>query len=79
MGKWGCRWGKWGERGKGKKFFFFFWVLHIAAFFEKCSYRSPLKNCLVEPIVAFFKNVAIGPPSKKLFGWTYSRISKTQL
>ena len=35
-----------------------FLVLHIAAFFEKRSYRSPLKNCSAEPIAAFFKNTA---------------------
>ena len=67
------------EKKEKMKVGFYFLVLHIAVFFEKRSYRSPLKNCSVEPIAAFFKNAAIGPLSKQLFGWTYSHISKTQL
>ena len=60
------KWGRWesgdvggengGERGKIKKKKIL--VLHIAAFFENRSYRSPLKNCSAGPIAAFFKNAA---------------------
>ena len=54
VGKWG--WGGGGNVGKkrNKKFL----VLHITAFFENRSYRSPLKNCSAKPIAAFFKNTA---------------------
>ena len=53
--------GPWENKG-----IFFFFVLHIAAFFKKRSYRSLLKNCSAGPIAAFFKNAAIANAELRL-------------